>query len=267
MHMPPLVARHTFSAIAFATISLSMMNAYGQNAAAPTELEAKTFQSAAGGKTLPYRFLTPLKIEEGKKYPLLLCLHGAGERGNNNTAQVGHFSPLFTATARAAHPCYVVIPQVPSGQIWATYGWSTKTDAMAEKPSETMTLAKELVDETMKKHAVDPKRIYVTGLSMGGYGTWEFTQRWPELVAAAAPICGGGDIAQAAKLKAVPIWAFHGDKDTVIKPEASSAMIDALKAAGGKPKFTLYPGVGHNSWSPAFRDAELLTWMFAQKKE
>lgn len=267
MPAPCFLARQTIFSMALAAAWFSTMNAFGQNATAPTELEAKTFQSATGGKTLSYRFLTPLKIEESKKYPLLLCLHGAGERGNNNTAQVGHFSPLFSATARAAHPCYVVIPQVPSGQIWATYGWSTKTNAMAEKPSETMSLAKELVDETIKKHAVDPKRIYVTGLSMGGYGTWEFTQRWPEIVAAAAPVCGGGDLTQAARLKDVPIWAFHGDKDTVIKPEASSAMIDALKSAGGKPKFTLYPGVGHNSWAPAFRDAELLKWMFAQKKE
>lgn len=101
---------------------------------------------------------------------------------------------------------------------------------------------------------------------MGGYGTWEFVSRWPELVAAAAPVCGRGNIAQAKKIKDVPWWVFHGDADTTVKPEFSIKMVEALKAAGGQPKFTLYPGVGHGSWVKAYREPALLEWMFALRK-
>jgi lysophospholipase L1-like esterase len=138
---------------------------------------AKTF--TAPGETnqvLRYRYGKPTKLETGKRYPLVLCLHGAGERGTDNEKQVGYFRPLLDPIM-AATPCYVVIPQVPPNQLWATYGWGTKANAMQEQASPAMALTKQLVDQIVAAEPVDRDRIYLTGLSMGGYGTWEMIQR------------------------------------------------------------------------------------------
>ncbi|MCA9047007.1 MAG: prolyl oligopeptidase family serine peptidase, partial [Planctomycetaceae bacterium] len=124
----------------------------------------------------------------------------------------------------------------------------------------------ELLDQLIKTHAIDEDRIYVMGLSMGGYGTWDLLARHPEKFAAGVPICGGGDEKQAAKIKEMPIWVFHGDADTAVKVERSRNMVAAIKEAGGKPKYTEYPGVGHNSWTPAINEPEILPWLFSQKR-
>ncbi|MEX2214829.1 MAG: prolyl oligopeptidase family serine peptidase [Phycisphaeraceae bacterium] len=246
------------------------MSAADDVKAVSTEPEARTFSPKdQPDEVLHYRYLAPPQVKKGGKFPLLLCLHGAGERGDDNAKQVGHFKPLFaSAQTREKYPCYIVLPQAPEKELWATYGWSTPRDTMEGKPSRSLALAKALVEELIKTEAVDPARIYITGLSMGGYGTWEMIQRYPHFFAAAAPVCGGGDLTQAKALTHLPIWAFHGDKDTVITPEKTGNMIDAIKAASkdSKAKWTLYPGVGHNSWSKAFSDPELLEWMFTQKR-
>ena len=125
-----------------------------------------------------------------------------------------------------------------------------------------------LIEKSIKELPVDPKRVYITGLSMGGYGTWDLVARRPDLFAAAAPVCGGADEAHGRRgSRTSPIWAFHGAKDTAVKPARSRNMIAALEKAGGKPKYTEYPDVGHNSWDPAYKDPELFKWLFAQKKE
>lgn len=230
--------------------------------------EARTFVVAGTqGPVLHYRYIAPPAAKPGERLPLLLCLHGAGERGDDNQKQVGHFKPLFSAEAREKFPCAVVIPQVPKDQIWATYGWSTQVQTMAEKPSATLALTKALLDDLLAKEPLDADRVYITGMSMGGYGTWEAIQRWPGFFAAAVPICGGGDVAQATTVAKLPIWAFHGDQDNIIKPESTGRMIEAIIAAGGKPKHTLYPGVGHGSWGKAYAEAELLPWLFGQKRQ
>src|SRR5207237_1227270 len=113
---------------------------------------------------------------------------------------------------------------------------------------------------------IDRKRIYLTGLSMGGYGTWVLLARKPELFAAGVPICGGGHVEGAKKLAKIPIWAFHGDKDGAVPPERSREMIEAIEKAGGKPKYTEYGGVGHDSWTRTYRDPKMHEWLFAQKK-
>jgi predicted peptidase len=113
--------------------------------------------------------------------------------------------------------------------------------------------------------AVDPARIYLTGLSMGGYGTWDLAARQPERFAAILPICGGGDEATTARLAKLPIWCFHGDADTVVPVERSRTMIAAVRAASGSPKYSELPGVGHDSWTPAYRDPAVLDWLFTQK--
>jgi predicted peptidase len=136
---------------------------------------------------------------------------------------------------------------------------------MPENISDPLRLTMALVASLETEYPVDTNRLYVTGLSMGGYGTWDAIQRFPAKFAAAVPVCGGGDATAAKAIAKVPVWAFHGAKDTAVKPERSRDMIAALKAAGGAPKYTEYPDVGHNSWVNAYNTPELYEWMFAQK--
>jgi predicted peptidase len=220
------------------------------------------------GKKLNYRVLLPGKFEKGKKYPLVLFLHGAGERGSDNKAQLVHGSDLFTkGQNRDKYPCFVIFPQCPAGKRWVEVDWSDKKPhASPKEPSEPMRLVRLMLDQFMKDHPVDADRIYVMGLSMGGFGTWDFCQRYPDLVAAAAPICGGADDSSAEKIKHIPIWTFHGSADTAVWPQRSRSMVEALKKVKGNVKYTEYEKVGHNSWTRAFAEPELLPWLFAQKR-
>jgi len=234
----------------------------------PPEPEAKTF-TAPGGKTLPYRLVRPAATEPGKKYPLVLVLHGAGERGSDNTKNLIHVwekgtGPLGRAEFQEAK-AFALIPQCPDGKQWVNVPWaagSYKSPAV----SEPLDLALQLVDASLKDLPIDPERVSVMGLSMGGYGTFDAVQRRPELFAAAVPICAAMDVSKAKAVAKVPVWAFHGDKDTVVPPSGSREAVAALRAAGGEPRYTEYAGVGHNSWAPAFRERELWTWVFAQRR-
>jgi predicted peptidase len=231
--------------------------------------ESKTYANADGQK-LWYRLLKPEKIEPGKRYPLVLFLHGLGERGTENARQLIHGAGEFAKEAnRRKHPCFVVAPQCPPDKLWVGGDLrNVRSDeyVMPEKPSQPMALVLELIEKLPADLPIDKDRLYVTGLSMGGYGTWDLVQRRPELFAAAMPICGRGDLAQAAKLKNLPIWAFHGDADPVVPVARTKTMIAAIRAAGGTPKMTLYAGVGHDSWTATYADPEVMAWLFAQKK-
>ena len=247
--------------------------------------EANTYQNADGQK-LPYRLMKPEKIEPGKTYPLVLFLHGAGERGEDNAKQLVHGAGDFAKPEnRQKYPCFVVAPQCPSKGWWAARPAKKPSPEAAEKSEkaekvadakkpeasekrvEAGTLAKELVDKLAGELPVDKSRIYITGLSMGGYGTWGAIAAQPDYFAAAIPICGGGDVAQAGKLTKLPIWAFHGDADKTVPPKNTTSMIEAIQKAGGEPKMTIYPGVDHNSWSRTYADPKVLAWLFAQKKK
>lgn len=245
-----------------AAIAATALAVAGETPAA-AEPEARVF--AGEGGELPYRIVAP-RVAAGTRVPLVFCMHGSGERGADNGKQVGHFRPLFASAAAAQAPAVWVLPQVPSGQLWATYGWGTKTETMQPDPSPAMRLARALIDRLLADLPIDPDRIYVVGLSMGGYGAWEFAQRWPELPAAIVPVCGGGDPAVAERLKRLPIWTFHGTRDNVIAYEKSKRTVDALQAIGAQPTFTTYEGVGHDSWGRAFREPGLLPWLFAQRR-
>jgi predicted peptidase len=218
------------------------------------------------GQKLPYRLLKPLRVEAGKKYPLVVFLHGAGERGTDNEKQLVHGVPRFAANLEK-YSCFLIAPQCPDGKRWVEVDWSADSHTQPKEPGEVARLTLALVEKSIKDLSVDPKRVYITGLSMGGFGTWDLLARRPDLFAAAAPVCGGADEATARKIKTIPIWAFHGAKDTTVKPARSRTMIAALKKAGGHPKYTEYPDVGHNSWDNAYRDPDLFRWLFAQKKD
>jgi len=218
--------------------------------------EAKVFDDGQG-HTLPYRLLVP--DAQGPR-PVLLFLHGAGERGDDNRRQLNNGKGILLKAARD-FGCIVVAPQCPAGEKWSLVDWSQDKVTFSDQPSEPMRLASELIDSLAQQYDVDKNRLYIMGLSMGGYGTWDAICRWPGRFAAAVPICGGGDPAQAGLLIETPVWAFHGDADPVVSVELDRAMIQAIKDAGGDPRYTEYPGVGHNSWSPAFAEPELLAWI------
>jgi predicted peptidase len=232
----------------------------------PDTYEKAVFED--GNQKLNYRMLRPAKIEAGKKYPLVLFLHGAGERGDNNAAQLTHGGSLFSSPQnREKYPAFVIFPQCPSDKRWVEVDWSDKTPhASPKEPSDPMRLTKKLLDQLMKTEPVDADRIYVLGLSMGGFGTWDVLQRYPDVAAAAVPICGGADNGAAEKMKHVAIWAFHGGADNTVWPQRSRSIVEELKKANGNVRYSEYDKVGHNSWSRAFAEPELLPWLFAQKR-
>jgi predicted peptidase len=209
--------------------------------------------------TLLYRLLKPVEQNENARYPLVIFLHGSGERGNDNVITLKHIAPLFLKESnRLKYPCFVVVPQCPANENWTYPDWY-------HEPGEPMSSVVALLDSLKALPFIDSSRIYLTGLSMGGYGTWYLLTKYPETFAAAVPICGGGDIHQVENFKHVPIWNFHGAKDDAVPVERSRSMIRALKDAGGKPAYTEYRNTGHESWVNAYAEPGLLPWIFSQK--
>jgi predicted peptidase len=223
-------------------------------------LEKRTFTS--GKESLPYRLLKPESYDPKQKYPLVVFLHGAGERGSDNQKQLVHGVAEFAKEEnRKKYPCFLIAPQCPSGPWWVGAKKGPKDN------KEPAALVLELIPELEKEFSIDKQRIYLTGLSMGGYGTWALLARKPELFAAGVPICGGGDVKQAEVLAKIPLWVFHGDKDNAVNVEQSRKMVEAIKKAGGSPKYTEYPGVGHDSWTQTYKNPEMLKWLFSRTKE
>ena len=230
------------------------------------DFEARTFTTEQGAK-LPYRLLKPQTYEKGKKYPLIVFLHGAGERGENNQAQLKHGTGVFLKPeARAKFPCFVMAPQCPKDKKWVEMDWGGESGTAPENPGPVQPLVLAVIDALGAEFRIDPDRVYVTGLSMGGYGTWDLITRFPGRWAAAVPVCGGGDKTKAAAAKPVPVWAFHGLADTAVLPVRTRDMAAGLKAAGGTVTHTEYPGVGHDSWTCAYGEPNLLPWLFAQQR-
>jgi len=236
--------------------------------------EKKEFKYA-DGQVLPYRILYPENYDKNKKYPLLLLLHGAGERGKDNEKQLTHGSKLFiTAENRKNFPAIVVFPQCPEESFWAvtkidrtTTPFKIEFDYTAE-PNWPLAAANALVKKLSNEEGVDKSRVYISGLSMGGMGTFESVYRYPDLYAAALPICGGGDVNRYDKRVAkVPFWIFHGAVDAVVNPQLSRDMVEKLKTLKAEVKYSEYPGVNHNSWENAFAEKDYLSWMLQHKKK
>ncbi len=246
------------------TLLLSLLLATGvsltqaQNPVAPTHQTIKAFQRKIT-KPVNADYLLFLPQDYGKdpqkKWPLMLFLHGAGERGSNVTKVAAHGPPMLVQT-KANFPFIVVSPQCPEGARW-------DNDVLLG-----------LLDEINASHQVDAERVYLTGLSMGGYGSWSLGLTHPEIFAAIAPVCGGGDSLKVlladpkkvASLKTLPVWAFHGGKDNVVKPEESQRMVDALRKIGNEAKLTIYPETGHDSWKEAYANEELYSWLLSHKR-
>jgi predicted peptidase len=197
--------------------------------------------------SMKYLLYLPKDYQQKESWPLLLFLHGAGERGDNLELVKKHGPPKLIASGKQ-FPFLVVSPQCPERRWW-----------------EPMELAA-LLDEIVEKYKVDKDRIYVTGLSMGGFGTWSLAAYQPRRFAAIAPICGGGEPLVTMLLPHVPAWVFHGAKDPVVPLARSEKMVDALKKVGGEVKFTVYPEAGHDAWTETYANPELYDWLLKHKR-
>ena len=229
--------------------------------------QALSYQDGKGG-SLPYRqYVTP-GLEPKAKIPLVLFLHGAGERGSDNRSQLRHgIGQIIRYSRERKVPLALIVPQCPAGKQWVDTPWNRLSHRMNKTPSGPMSRVMALVKERCSSLPIDTGRIYVTGISMGGYGTWDYLQRDPDLFAAAVPICGGGDTTLAGKLRDIPIWTFHGSADKAVPVQRSRTMVSALKACRGKIRYREYPGAGHNVWTRTYGDSEVLDWLFSQKKK
>ncbi|MEW4924865.1 alpha/beta hydrolase-fold protein [Algibacter sp. 2305UL17-15] len=224
--------------------------------------------------TLQYRMMMPKDFDASKQYPVVLFLHGAGERGSDNKAQLVHGSKLFASEDnRTNFPAIVIFPQCPKNSYWANATVDRTSRPIKLEfpldiaPTKPLELVMELMDNMAAKPYVDASKIYVGGLSMGGMGTFEIVYRKPGFFAAAFSICGAGN-PEATKVyaKTTPFWVFHGANDDVVNPQSSVKMIDAILEHGGKPNFILYAKDNHNSWDSAFAEPDLLPWLFSNKK-
>jgi len=238
-------------------------------------LAQETYQREAfvsdRGDTLLYRLLRPQGMKSGEKYPLVLFLHGAGERGNDNEKQLVHGGQMFlNPVNREKYPAFVLVPQCPETGYWA-YMERPASFVPTEMPLEVpvspiFVTLKELLDTYLAMPQVDKDRVYIMGLSMGGMGTFDMAIRFSEVFAAAIPICGTVNPERLKAAKSVNFRIFHGDADNVVTPEGSRAAYRALKAAGADVEYVEFPGCGHGSWNPAFNEPDFMSWLFSQKR-
>ncbi|MDP4118456.1 MAG: prolyl oligopeptidase family serine peptidase [Bacillota bacterium] len=198
-------------------------------------------------KNFNYIFQTPDNYCAHKKYPAIIFLHGAGSRGNDIDTLRGN--PYFAETKKNEYNVITFAPQ-----------------CFADTWFDILEQLKEFTDYVINEDFVDKDRVYLMGASMGGYATWQLAMSMPNVFAAIVPICGGGMYWNADRLKAVPVWAFHGSEDPVVYPEESKKMVDAVNKNGGNAKLTICEGVGHNSWLNAYRSKEVFQWMLSHEK-
>lgn len=233
--------------------------------------EKKWFVS--GSDTLPYRLLLPKNYDSTKTYPFILFLHGAGERGSNNEAQLLHGGSLFLKDSiRDKYQAIVAFPQCPENSYWSNVkitednGKRTFNFQPDGEPTTGMSLAMGLTKKILADYPVKKDQVYVMGLSMGGMGTFEIVRRMPATFAAAVPICGGADTTTGKALRKTAWWIFHGAKDDVVPPHFSEDMVKELyKYYDVDMDFTMYSNSKHDSWTMAFKEPELMPWLFSKK--
>ena len=230
--------------------------------------EARTL-TASNGLVLPYRIYVPADYEEGKSYPLALFLHGAGERGDDNALQFKNVvKTLFEDKSSPVHDSIFLVPQCAEGAQWVDTPWgegSYSIDAVPASAHHTALL--ELLTLVQSTYSVDADRLYVMGISMGGFGTWDMILRHPDMFAAAIPVCGGADPSKASLIAHMPIRTFHGDKDTAVPVAGTREMAEALEAANASDfVYEELPGYGHNVWDYMAERDGLMEWLFLQRR-
>ncbi len=251
-----------------ASANIVLKNDRGDEFDMTTLFKAESFTSSTG-TTLQYRIFLPEDYNAAKKYPLILFLHGAGERGNDNESQLktGICEP-FKKVSSEIYDCIVLAPQCPADSKWVNVEQWTDCEYDSEKIPESAVLAAavELFEQTKATYSVDPDRVYVTGLSMGGYGTWDLLVRHPDLFAAAMPLCGGADYRKADLIRDIPIWTFHGSADPTVPPHGTERMVNEIIDTGGDECiYTVYENSAHNIWGPVYSRTDILPWLLSKK--
>jgi predicted peptidase len=224
------------------------------------------------GKILKYQVMFPEGYSENKPYPLLVFLHGAGERGDDNEKQLTHGKQFLIDNFHSKFPAIVIAPQCPADDYWANVERHQIGDSYSfrfgatDQPTTSMQVLEELIRNWIKSGKVDKSKVYVGGLSMGGMGTLELLWRLPQTFAAAFPICGGADLNKLPLYsKNTSVWLFHGDADAIVPVESSQKAYKRLKQLGCDVKYTEYKGINHNSWDSVFVEKDLAAWLFSQK--
>ena len=249
-----------FAGVAFSQVGTKIVSG---------EYLKKTFEQ--DGNTLNYRILYPNDFDQNNVYPLVIFLHGRGERGDDNKKQLTHGSKLFLDNMES-YPAIVIFPQCPVIDYWSTVDRKETDNGLQftfvdnKKPNPSLNSVIDLIEVMLKESYIDNDRLYVTGLSMGGMGVFELLALIPDKIAAAAPICGGGIREAADRMVSVPVWAFHGAKDNVVHPRHSIRMVEGIQQAGGMAKITIYPNANHNAWDATFADPEYLQWLFSKRR-
>ena len=223
---------------------------------------ARSFKTATG-VTMPYRLFIPEADARKKPLPLVVYLHGGGGVGADNLKQISGGNATgthvwTTPDAQRKHPAFVLAPQAPEGQPWAT----PRYDGLSSSAEAVL----EMIAALSREFAIDPDRVYLTGQSLGGYGTWDIISKRPDLFGAAVPLCGGGDSSRIVAARRMAIWTFHGAKDEVVPVGGSRDLVAALKRAGSPVKYTEYPDVAHNVWNRAYVEPDLADWLFSQRR-
>lgn len=223
---------------------------------------------------MPFRILKPKDLDPAKEYPLILFLHGSGERGTDNQLQLKHGGSFFASDSiREKYPAFVVFPQCPPGKNWHTGNYimgpsfRLYTFPKEKKENQQLKMVEYILRSLQEKYKIDQNRIYLGGLSNGAMGTYELVRRNPDRFAAAVAICGGANPAIADRLKSPSWWIFHGDMDNVVSFELSVNMFYAIRALNPDVKLTIYEGVKHDSWTNAFAEPGLMEWLFSKQKD
>lgn len=216
-----------------------------------------------------YRLLKPARIERGKKYPVVVFLHGSGERGDDNCRQLSLLpAQMASREWRNGYPCFLIAPQCPEGRSWHEFrptGADADRGTLLRDPLDDVV---SILEDVLHGFPADPERVYLTGFSMGGYGAWHLAARRPELFAAVVPVAGGGEPSQAVRMIGLPIWAVHGDADASVPVEESRMMIEAITKAGGHPRYSELPAAGHGIADEVYRDPKgVVPWMFTQRRK
>jgi len=266
--------------ILFAVFMLSCLSSLGQlkpqsvseviSEVTVDDYEAHVFTSS-NGDTIPYRLFVPRGYDPDKKYPMVLFHHGGGGSGNNNKRQIEGPCPREWAGSERQknNPCFIVAPQIPRSRSRDRENQSNRTEIMREH----IRTIHEILDHLEAEFSIDKSREYVTGLSMGGECTWMSIIEQPDRFAAAVPVCAGDKFIgmsaseRGKKFARFPLWIFHGAEDNLISVDVSRKVVEELKKAGGNPRYTEYPETKHDSWSKAYREPELIEWLFYQARE
>lgn len=240
-------------------------------------MEAKVFQTTVNGSSynLAYRIYVPENYKEDYKYPLVVYFHGYGECGGNNTNQINYNADflirLLNKDNLVNYPAIVIAPQCPLGEVWATKNYDTFNstyDINKMRTTSSMKAVVNLVNEMFSEYTVDKDRLYLTGLSMGGLAAWDFTARYPEMVACTLPVCSAASpVENYEKFENISVWAFHGLLDPTIRPTMTQTMVNAILANSGKAKMTIYNDADHTlCWIKAYAEEDFLDFMFTSRR-